>query len=134
MKARKIEYSDIKDIRISSLPTRPTAPRALGGMGYGASEMKEAFDRLPLYVIERYNELIESVGELGEESLAASMPTGIRDGHTVFDLCEDVRSGALAGYLSFLGMPLTKHIGELYERLDEMKKRLDALEKGVAKE
>lgn len=133
MKAKKIEASDIKDILISSLPTRPTAPKSLGGMGYGASEMKEAFDRLPLYVVERYNELISDISEIGEDSLAAAMPTGIKDGHTVADLCEDVRSGAIASYLTVLGIPLISHISELYDRLDEMNKRLEILEgKAVA--
>jgi hypothetical protein len=66
MKAKKIQSSDIEHILISSLPTHPTAPRSLGGRGYSASEMKEAFDKLPLYIIEHYNALIGDVHSFGE--------------------------------------------------------------------
>ena len=77
MKAKKIENQDIKDILIASLPTRPTAPRELGGKGYGASEMKEAFDKLPLYIVERYNSLLEaSDGDtIKAEYVSAADPT-----------------------------------------------------------
>jgi hypothetical protein len=51
----------LKSPKISSLPTRPTAPTAFGGKGYSATEMKEAFDRLPLYVAERLNSLIDDI-------------------------------------------------------------------------
>ena len=73
MKARQIQPADIADILIASLPSRPTAPTSLGGKGYGASQMKEAFDKLPLYIVERYNELIADVNDLGEDSLASVM-------------------------------------------------------------
>ena len=130
MKARKIESADVKELLVSSLPTRPTAPRSLGGMGYGAKEMKDAFDRLPLYVIEKYNDLIADIGRLGKESLAGAMPTGIKEGHTVADLCDDVASGALATYLTFLGKSLSEHVAELYRELDEISKTLERLEGG----
>ena len=129
MKAKKIQTSDIKDILISSLPTRPTAPRSLGGKGYGAKEMKEAFDKLPLYIIERYNDLLADVTDIGEDSLAAAIPTGIKDSHTLLSLFDDVRTGALATYLTFLDKPLFEHVSQLYRELDEVKKRLIALEK-----
>ena len=128
MKARKIESADVKDILVSSLPTKPTAPRSLGGMGYSAKDMKNAFDRLPLYVIERYNELIEDIGRLGDESLAGAMPTGIREGHKLSNLCSDVASGQLACYLTFLGKTLSEHITDLYRELDAVGARLEALE------
>lgn len=60
----KILPSEIADIKISSLPTRPTAPTSFGGKGYTASDMKAAFDRLPLFIIERLNALIDDVTEL----------------------------------------------------------------------
>ncbi len=61
MNSRKITEADIADLKISALPTRPTAPSAFGGKGYTAAEINAAFDRLPLYIIERYNELIEDI-------------------------------------------------------------------------
>ena len=95
MKAKKIQTSDVADILIASLPSRPTAPKSLGGMGYGAAEMKHAFDRLPLYVAERYNELISDIKSFGDDSLAAAIPTGIKNGHTLHSLFEDIESGEL---------------------------------------
>jgi hypothetical protein len=61
MNTKKITESEIEELKISSLPTRPTAPTAFGGKGYSATEMKEAFDRLPLYVAERLNSLIDDI-------------------------------------------------------------------------
>ena len=90
MKAKKIQNSDIESILISSLPSRPTAPRSLGGVGYSSAQMKEAFDRLPLFIIERYNMLLADVSSLGEDSLAAAIPTDIKDKHTLKDLFDDV--------------------------------------------
>ena len=57
---------------MSSLPTRPTAPSAFGGSGYTATEMKAAFDRLPLKIIERFNLLLSEIenGTLTEEICA----------------------------------------------------------------
>ena len=128
MKANKILNSDVKDILISSLPSRPTAPKSLGGKGYGASEMKQAFDRLPLYIIDRYNELIDDVGAIGEDSLASAIPSGIRDGHTLSDLFEDVRTGELASHLTFFGKSLLAHIIYLYCELDDLKRKIEEKE------
>ena len=69
MTAKKILEGEIENLKISSLPTRPTAPIAFGGKGYTTKEMKEAFDRLPLLVIERYKSLLNDIsdGSLAEE-------------------------------------------------------------------
>ncbi len=134
MKAKKIYNSDVRDIMISSLPSRPTAPRSLGGKGYGAAEMKEAFDKLPLYIVERYNELLSDVTDLGENSLAAAIPTGIKDGHTLHTLFEDVRTGELATYFSFFGKSLLAHMITIYGEIDGLKKQLAKLEAKEAAE
>lgn len=128
MKAKKIQTSDISDILVSSLPSRPTAPRSLGGMGYGASEMKHAFDRLPLYIAERYNELISDIKSLGDDSLAAAIPTGIKNGHTLNALFDDIETGELATYFGFLGKSLLSHVITIYAELDAIKTRLSELE------
>lgn len=125
MKAKKIQTADISDIMISSLPSRPTAPKSLGGMGYGATEMKEAFDRLPLYIADRYNELISDIKSLGDDSLAAAIPTGIRNGHTLHTLFEDIESGELAAYFSFLGKSLLSHIISIYAELDAINDKVN---------
>lgn len=134
MKARKIENADVKDLLIASLPTRPTAPRSLGGMGYKASQMKSAFDKLPLYIIERYNELISDILALGDDSLAAAIPTGIKEGQSLSDLFADIESGAIAGYLTFLGKSLGDHITHIYGEMEMLKKALNSLtDKGECK-
>ena len=91
--------------------------------------MKEAFDKLPLYIMERYNDLISDVGDVGEDSLAAAIPSGIKDEHTLYHLFEDVRTGELATYLTFLDKTLLEHVMCLYEEIKNIRLRLDALSK-----
>jgi hypothetical protein len=128
MKAKKIQNSDIEHILISSLPTHPTAPRSLGGRGYSASEMKEAFDKLPLYIIEHYNALIGDVHSFGENSLASAVPSGIKDGHTLHNLFEDIKSGELAAYFGILGKSLLSHLITIYAEIDALKNKIEVTE------
>ena len=129
MKAKKIYNSDIADILISALPSRPTAPREQGGMGYGAVEMKAAFDKLPLRIIEHFNALLSDVEALGDNSLAAAIPTGIKEEHTLSTLFDDIRTGELAAYFSILGKSLLSHLISIYAELDAIKSRLKEAEK-----
>ena len=100
MKSKKITDGDISGMRIASLPTRPTAPAAFGGKGYTATELKEAFDKLPLFLVERYNQLIADIyGEDGE-SIAEGIKTGISDTHTLGELFQDIQNGNLTAYLA----------------------------------
>ena len=73
MKATKIFDSEIESLKISSLPTRPTAPTAFGGKGYTSAEMKAAFDMLPLFIISHFNDLVDDVetGALAEHLCTA---------------------------------------------------------------
>ncbi len=64
MQSKQISDSEISSLKIASLPTRPTAPEAYGGGGMTASDMKNAFDRLPLFIIEKFNLLIEDIEAL----------------------------------------------------------------------
>ena len=89
MKATKITDGDIADKKISALPTRPTAKKEFGGGGYTASELKEAFDALPLYIIERFNEQID-----------------------------DINSGKFSDYLCVFEMTLTEVLAKLREDVD----------------
>lgn len=61
MNTTKITASEIDSLKVASLPTRPTAPTAFGGKGYTATEMKAAFDKLPLRIIEEFNSLIDEI-------------------------------------------------------------------------
>lgn len=120
MKTTKILSEDIAGMRVSSLPSRPSAPAAFGGRGYTASEVKEAFDRLPLYIVERFNSLIDDLTATGEDSLAAAMPTGYVDGHTLADLLKDIKNGNFAAYLLVGEKSLAMRLAELEARLDEL--------------
>ena len=119
MKATKILNEEIKELKIASLPNRPTASAAFGGRGYTASEMKEAFDRLPLFIIERFNALIEDILSVGDGSLADSVGTGISEGHTLKGLFADILNGNFAAYLDVGGESLTSALARIKERLGE---------------
>lgn len=123
MTTKKITSEEIRNMRVSSLPARPASPAPFGGGGYSAREVKAAFDRLPLYVIEKFNSLIDDLTALGEGSLIASMPTGISDGHTIADLIEDVKSGNFATYLNVDGRTLSAEIAAIWAKIGEMEAR-----------
>lgn len=115
MNTTKILDSEISGLKIASLPTRPTAPQSFGGKGYTAAQMKAAFDKLPMLIIDRFNLLMDDISSTGHSSLAAAIPTGISEEHTLRGLFLDILSGEFAKYLS---------VGE--EDLAAMKARLNA--------
>ena len=129
MTLTKISDADIGSLRVSSLPSRPTAPKSFGGSGYTAKQMKEAFDRLPLYIISRYNSLVEAIAAEGEEGISAMIPTGIREEHSLSELFSDVTTGAFADYLNVLGSTLSDTVGALKERLRALEGGLAASDK-----
>lgn len=118
MTIKKIYDEDIESLKVASLPSRPTAPTAFGGAGYTAKDMKSAFDRLPLFIISRLNELIELIGD--PSGVIDAMPSGISDGHTLKDLTRDITSGAFATYLSVLGEPLADKILAISEEISRL--------------
>ncbi len=117
MNATKILTEEISDLTVASLPTRPTASVSLGGRGYSSTEMKEAFDKLPLFIIERFNALLDDIGALGAESLSGAIKTGLSDGHSLYNLFTDIANGSFASYMTVLEKSLTVHLAEIYERL-----------------
>ena len=125
MKATKITNADITPLRVSSLPSRPTAPKAYGGLGYTAAQMKSAFDAFPMFLANKFNALMTDITATGENSMAAAMKTGISSGHTLYDMFLDIKSGDFASYLDTGGRSLMAALAELEERLA-------ALEAGLA--
>ena len=125
MNTSKIEDSDIASLKISSLPTRPTAPAAFGGKGYTATEMKEAFDRLPLYIIERFNRLVDDIFADKDDSISTAMKTGINESHTLCDLFDDILSGELANYLTVFGESLSSYLGKMRTDVDNILSKLN---------
>ena len=107
MSIRKITKTEAATLGVSSLPNRPSAPTLYNGEAMTASELRAAFDRLPLLVAERLNALIDSAGLYAEEeakdTLASLIATGIMEGHSLSDLFAEIKSGDLARYLSVDG-------------------------------
>lgn len=130
MKTEIITDSEIADLKISSLPTRPTAPAAFGGRGYTATEMKCAFDKLPLFIVERLNSLINDIVAEPSSSIAVRLLTGLSDGHTLYDMLNEIKSGDFASYLSVLGTTLTSYLSALRGELDIVKKDLGSAYSG----
>lgn len=117
MNTKPILSSEIASLKISALPSRPTAPVTFGGRGYTAGQMKAAFDALPLYIIERLNALIEELESEDFSSVLLNAPTGLGEGHALGDLLRDIRSGAFANYLIVEDRTLPGALEELSLRL-----------------
>jgi hypothetical protein len=120
MKANTITENEIADLKVSALPTRPTTPTAFGGKGYTATEMKAAFDRLPLYIMERLNTLIDDIRGVDGETVLNAIPTGIKESHTLSDLIEDIKSGSFSAYLTVTDGTLSEYLLELREDINKI--------------
>ena len=125
MKAQKIEEKEIKELKVSSLPTRPTSPAHLGGRDFGPREMKAAFDRLPLYIIDSFNRLIEDIEAVGEDSLAGAIKTGLYQGHSLAALFSDIQNGSILSYVGYNGSTLAEELAAQRARLDRLEARLN---------
>lgn len=121
MHANKITDTEVNKNRIGSLPTRPTASAAFGGKGYTATEMKEAFDKLPMLVIDRFNTLLDDIRRSDEEGLTAAIPTGIYTGHSLQNMLLEIPSGEFAGYLKVGDESLASAIANIYQQLNALK-------------
>jgi hypothetical protein len=114
----KIKSSDIEALKISSLPTRPTAAAAFGGKGYNATEMKEAFDKLPLHIVEKFNAFIDLMSAEGENSIYAKI--NISPSYTVYDLFLDMFNGNLANMICVDADSVAVKILKIEERLAKL--------------
>ena len=123
MKTTKITQSESEPLLIASLPTRPTAPSAFGGKGFTATEMKAAFDRLPLLIIERLNSLVDDI-ESGD--ICSGIPTEIPGATTLSELLKAFYDGTLASLIAYRDTTLTAYI----EGLNNEVARLRALIEG----
>ena len=108
---------EVTPLAVSSLPTHPTVPTGLGGKGYTSRDMKEAFDKLPMLIIERFNALIDDISAKGDNSLAAEIPTGLDDSHTLYSLFCDIKNGSFANYVSVGEVSLAAKIAELEAKI-----------------
>lgn len=117
MKATKIASSESEPMLIASLPTRPTAPSAFGGKGYTATEMKAAFDKLPLFIIEHYNNLID---DIQNGSICESIPTGIDSAKTLSALLQAFADGTVASIITYRDTTLTAYLESIRSDLDRI--------------
>jgi len=123
MQSKKIEPQEVVDLKIASLPTRPTASAAFGGKGYTAAMMKEAFDKFPEFLLERLNLLIDDLLKEGEESYVGSFKTGITPTHTLKLLIDEIMGGDFSKYLMVNGKSLYYVVNSLQAQIDELKER-----------
>ena len=72
-KFKKIEANEIDSRSVARLATTPTKPMAFGESGFDAKALKARFDMLPIYIIERLNEIFEGITS---GDLAGAMVTG----------------------------------------------------------
>ena len=122
MTTKKITESEIAPLCIASLPTRPTAPTAFGGKGMTSTEMKEAFDKLPSLIIERFNALIDDI-ESG--NITESIPVGDTAGFDSLDsLINGIESGEFASAMTVLGKSLTAVIADILSDIADIKSAL----------
>ena len=117
----QIKNSDIEAKKVANLPSHPNAPKAMGGGGFTAQELKERYDALALLAIEKLNELISRLTRtLGEGNLADEILTEIsgQDGelYTVSQVFSHITDGTLATYLSVGEKSLDAAIDELTTR------------------
>lgn len=99
MALKPISDEEIRSTQIQgNLPNRPTQSSLYPDNTITAEEVKEAFDKLPKLVANRLNELIRTIisttdGRLNADSLAGMMQTGLREGHTLYDLLLEIANG-----------------------------------------
>ena len=99
MKSHIITDEEIELMKVAALPNRPTAPPEYGGNGYTAKEMKEAFDKLPLYLVARLNDLIDDIGTDSSDSVANSIKLGLAGGMTLSEFVSLFESGEILGMI-----------------------------------
>ena len=118
MKAKAITEADIAGLKIASLPTRPTAPTEYGGRGYTSVQMKEAFDALPLYIIEKFNELMGDISADSTDGIIHEIKLGLGDGMTLYDLVTLIVNGNLLSLVRIGEVTLDEYLSALRADVD----------------
>lgn len=101
MSIQKITESEIASHGVASLPSRPALPSLYEGRPLTASELKEAFDKLPRLIAERFNGLLDSFGLSlnGKTLIADAIATKLFTGHSLSDFFKDITNGQMYTYL-----------------------------------
>ena len=86
--------------------------------------MKAAFDRLPLFIVERFNRLVDAIKGESDDSITEYIPTGITEGHTLNDMLCDIKNGGFASYLDVYGETLLEKIERIEREISTLKSDL----------
>ena len=106
MSIRKITEEEILTYGVKHLSTRPNTPSLYEGKPLSAEELKDAFDKLPRLIAERFNDLLTATGLFGEnadacyDSFAEVIETKLSPSHSLAQFFEDVKNGTLSSYLT----------------------------------
>ena len=130
MNTSKITTKELITKSVANLPTRPNAPHAFGGTGLTATELNDAFDALPKLIAERFNLLLEDISAEGEGGITGSVKTGLGTDHTLYNMLEDIKSGAFISYLSAPSGTVAEYLLSLREDVDRIKAALGITETG----
>lgn len=118
MKAKKITAAEQSENSVASLPTHPSA-EGYQGVAMTPTEVKQSFDRLPLLITERFNNLIDDISATPSESISAAIQTGISN-KTLANMFADIITGNFASYMKINGK-------SLYEEIYTIKKAIRSL-------
>ena len=118
MKSHTITNEEIEALKVASLPNRPTAPEEYGGHGFTAKEMKAAFDRLPLYLVERFNDLIDDIETESSDSILRSVKLGLGNGMTLYDFLLFFETGQILSIIPFGEENLSYYLVRLRRDID----------------
>lgn len=88
---QKITQQEIAERAVSTMAIRPNDRSSYGAGGMSPAEVKARFDALVLLVIERFNALLDEIGEGGLGSDESE--------DAIEKLTQDISSGELAGYM-----------------------------------
>ena len=118
MKSHTITNEEIEALKVASLPNRPTAPEEYGGHGFTAKEMKAAFDRLPLYLVERFNDLVDDIETESSDSILRSVKLGLGNGMTLYDFLLLFETGQILSIIPFGEENLSYYLVRLRRDID----------------
>ena len=100
-----ITDSEIKAAQVQgNLSDRPTQKTLYSGATLTPDQIKAVYDKLPKLIAQKFNKFIKIIpgvtdNNRDDDSLAAMILTGIREGHTLKDLFEEIETGLLVEYL-----------------------------------
>lgn len=117
MKSRKIVTSETEPLLISSLPPRPNQKEWMGGVGYSSAELRAAFDKLPLLLVGRYNDLID---DITSGDICQLLSTNSAESQTLSEFLEETRNGVWASKFQLDGLSLRAVIQSILARLDAL--------------